>query len=105
MTFTQCFSSPPAPHPTPCFHWVVLQEFLPFAAGVSPFPERRLCSIIGGSPDLERFCSFNTMGEPEDALAGSASVSGYGKPTIILWRAEVCSHRTGLCFCLSQPPR
>lgn len=40
----------------------MLQEFLPFALDL-PFPERRLQSIIGGSPDLERFYSFHTIEE------------------------------------------
>lgn len=44
------------------------------------------------------------MGELEDALAGSASASACGKPTIILWCAQVFSlHRACIFTSTSSP--
>lgn len=49
---------PTLPPPQPVSTgWCCKNSYL-FASGVSPFPESRLCNIIEGSPDLERFLQF-----------------------------------------------
>lgn len=42
-----------------------------------PFPERRLCNIIGGSPDLDFTVSTYWGGGHKDALAGNDAFAGY----------------------------